>query len=87
MKDSGSASTIVIIITAILTLVFLPVIIFWFGYFGGWILSSFVGEHITQGVNLLLDRHSLEVDTIPVLCGTLAVIGRYFSSTQTNNNK
>jgi hypothetical protein len=87
MKNNENGWFVTFIVGVVALLIFYPILVFWFGYFGGWILSNFVGEHITQGVNLLLGRHSLEVDTIPILCGTLAVVGNYFKSTQTNNNK
>ena len=75
------------IISIIAFLIFYPIFIFWCGYFGVWILSQFVGSYIVEGFNLLFGRNVVTVELIPVLLGSLAVIGSYFKSTQTNNNK
>lgn len=68
-------------------LVFAPVICFGLSWFGGWILKICVGELISDGLNLLFDTTRFTPDFIPLACATLATIGRYFRSSQTNNNK
>lgn len=59
-------------------LVFSPVITFGFAWMGGWILKVCVGSAITT---------RFTPDFIPLACATLATIGKYFKSSQTNNNK
>jgi len=67
-------------------LVFSPVITFGFAYLGGWILKLVVGDAIAGGMNLLFDTTRFTPDFIPLACATLATIGKYFKSSQTNNN-
>ena len=69
-----------------MSLVFSPVLTFLFGAFGGWILKIFVGDSIVSGFNAIFGRVALTADFIPTFCGSLAVIGSYFKSHQTNNN-
>lgn len=68
-------------------LVFLPIIVFAFGAFGGWILKLFVGGHVAYGMNVLLGTDRFNPAQLPVLCGTLAVLGSYFKSTTTNKTE
>lgn len=76
-----------IIVGFIVALVLSPVITFAFAYIGGMILDFFVGERLVAGLNLMFDTTRFTRDLIPLACATLATIGRYFKSSQTNNNK
>ena len=75
-----------VIVTFIGLLVFAPVITFGFAYLGGMILDWIVGEKLVNGLNLMFDTTRFTRDLIPLTCATLATIGRYFKSSQTNNN-
>ena len=68
-------------------LVFSPVITFVFAYLGGLLLKWIVGSIICDGLNIIFNTNKFTPDLIPVVCATLATIGRYFKSVQTNNNK
>ena len=75
-----------VVVTFIGLLVFAPVITFGFAYLGGMILDWIVGENLVNGLNLMFDTTRFTRDLIPLTCATLATIGRYFKSSQTNNN-
>ena len=75
-----------VIVTFIGLLVFAPVITFGFAYLGGMILDWIVGEKLVNGLNLMFDTTRFTRDLIPLTCATLATIGRYVKSSQTNNN-
>lgn len=68
-------------------LVFSPVLTFGFAYVGGMLLDYFAGEKLVAGLNLMFNTTRFTRDLIPLSCATLATIGRYFKSSQTNNNK
>lgn len=68
-------------------LVFSPVLTFGFAYLGGMILNWVVGKSFVNGLNLIFDTTRFTRDLIPLTCATLATIGKYFKSSQTNNNK
>lgn len=76
-----------IIIGFIGLLVFSPVLVFGFAYLGGLILKWIVGDSITYGFNVVFNTTRFTPDLIPIICATLATIGKYFKATQTNNNK
>lgn len=75
-----------VVVTFIGLLVFAPVITFGFAYLGGMILDWIVGEKLVNGLNLMFDTTRFTRELIPLTCATLATIGRYFKSSQTNNN-
>ena len=64
-----------------------PVLTFGFAYLGGMILNCFVGDAITHGLNVVFDTTRFTRELIPLTCATLATVGKYFKSTNTNNNK
>lgn len=84
MKGLGRLTALVGIIGL---LVFGPVITFGFAWIGGWILKVCVGSAIADGMNLMFNTTRFTPDFIPLACATLATIGKYFKSSQTNNNK
>lgn len=84
MEGLGWMTTLVGIIGL---LVFSPVITFGFAWMGGWILKVCVGTAIADGMNLMFSTTRFTPDFIPLACATLATIGKYFKSSQTNNNK
>lgn len=84
MKGLGWLTALVGIIGL---LVFSPVITFGFAWMGGWILKVCVGNAIADGMNLMFNTTRFTPDFIPLACATLATIGKYFKSSQTNNNK
>lgn len=88
MKDKLTvAGAVTLIIGLIGALIFSPVIIFGFAWVGGLILKMCVGDTITSGLNLMFNTTRFTPEMIPLACATLATIGKYFKSTQTNNNK
>ena len=80
---------ITVFITFIVGSVLYPVLTFLFAYLGGLLLNWILGAKLVNGLNLMFDTTRFTRELIPLTCDTLATIGRYFRSTQTNriNNK
>ena len=78
-----------VIIGFIGLLVFSPVLTFGCAYIGGMILDWVVGAGLIKGLNLIFNTTRFNRELIPLTCATLATIGKYFksSNTNTNNNK
>lgn len=88
MKNILEATSVMaLIIGFICMMVFMPAITFGFAYFGGWILKLCVGDMVANGMNLIFNTTRFTADIIPITCATLATVGKYFKSIQTNNNK
>lgn len=65
-------------------LVFAPVLVFGFGWLGGWILKLVFGATVTNTMNLMFGT-AIMPHQLPLITGTLAVIGSYFKSSHTHN--
>ena len=65
-------------------LIFAPAITFVLGAFGGWILKHTVGSYMISGLNILFNTQRFCVTQLPVICGTLAMVGSYFYSSNIN---
>jgi hypothetical protein len=54
-------------------------------YFGGWItghiLAWLIGDTVINGMNYLFNTTRFTADMLPVICGTLGVIGSFFKPT------
>jgi len=82
----GNASCVSVLVLAAVVLIFGSTITFWLGYFGGWLLSCFAGEMVTDGLNMVLGeftQYSFKQDDIPLFCGIMTTIGGFFKSTHT----
>lgn len=88
MKRSGleNVGVISVVVGFIGLLVFSPVLTFGFAYLGGMILDWIVGIKLVDGLNLMFNTTRFTRELIPIACATLATIGRYFKSTQSNSN-
>lgn len=71
-------------LTVILILIFSPVITFFCGWFGGWMLMKIIGDAVASGFNTLFGTSRFTPDMLPIVCGSLALIGSCFKSTNTN---
>ena len=89
MKNSSLETVGIVSVIAgfIALLVFSPVLTFLCAYVGGMLLDWIVGAKLVNGLNLMFDTTRFTRDLIPLTCATLATIGRYFKSSQSNTNK
>ncbi len=76
-----------IIVGVVGLLIFVPVLCFGGGYVGGLLLKWVVGNAFVNGVNTIMPNIEFTQDSIPVMCGVLAVIGSYFKATQINKKE
>lgn len=68
------------IIGAVILWIISPILIFGAGWFSGWILMKIVGGSMVSGLNTLFGTTRFVPELIPVVCGTLAVIGNFFKA-------
>lgn len=53
------------------------------GYLDGLILKWIIGDTVVNGLNLLFNTTRFTVNTIPITCGALALVGSFFKTTST----
>ena len=85
MKDSNGCFAIIFV--AIAVVIFGPVLYYFCGWVTGHILSWFIGDTIIGGINYLFNTTRFTVDNLPMLCGTLGVIGSFFKSSDYHSTK
>ena len=69
------------IISTIIAMFIMPILIFLGGVVSGLILKWIVGGFVVDGLNLIFNTTRFSADKIPIVCGTLAVIGSFFKIT------
>lgn len=67
-----------VIIFIILGILLEPFLIFWLGYFTGWIAKITIGTYLVKGFHTFYIP--ISIDQIPILCGVLAFIGSFFKN-------
>lgn len=70
-------------LTAIILIFFGSLIYFAAGYLDGLILKWIIGGTVVNGLNLLFNTTRFTADTIPLACGTLALVCSFFKNTIT----
>ena len=60
---------------------YLLAVSFMFAYIGGCILKFFVGDALVNGLNIIFNTTRFTKPMIPVICATIATIGKYFKTT------
>lgn len=68
------------IISTIIAMFIVPILIFLAGAISGLVLKWIIGGFVVDGLNLIFNTTRFSADKIPIICGTLAVIGSFFKS-------
>ena len=85
MKDKIGIALAIIGIIAVLFI--WPVISFGIGAFTGWVLQITIGGTVAEGLNMVFGEGKFTPEMIPLFCATMGLIGGFFRSTLSNNNK
>ena len=76
---------IIIILGALALIVFSPFLSFACGWLIGWLIKIVFGATLVTGLKLL--NINIDVGSIPLLCGTLNVIGMFFRNVSMRSSK
>ena len=81
-NDYGIGSDILKLLGAVLLLIliiiFEPFLLFWLGYFSGWLAKIFIGKYIVAWFGLF--GITLSLESIPLFAGVFAWIASFFQS-------
>lgn len=72
---------VIVAVTTLVLLFFMPVINFGLAYLAGWILEVFIGDTVANGLNTMFNTDRFSADILPLFCGALGLIGSAFKST------
>lgn len=83
--------TIGIIVLAVIFIVFYPFLLFWVGYFSGWLAKLVIGTKLAAALNIAFHTTWFTAEMLPMIGGALAWVGSFFKgarqvTTEKKNN-
>lgn len=85
-KFSTVITPILVVISTLTAFLVSKFFVFAFGYICGIVLRWLIGGVVANGFNLLLNTERFTSDSIPLVVGTLALIGSFFRTSTSNQN-
>ena len=79
MREVGKL--IGIIVLSIVCVVFYPFLLFWVGYFSGWVAKLIIGAKLAAALNMAFHTTWFTAEMLPMIGGALAWIGSFFKRT------
>ena len=86
-KNVSGWAIVGIIAFLVVVIIIEPALLFWLGYFGGWLAKLVIGTKLVTAINMVFGT-AFTADMLPMIGGALAWIGSFFKSihTASNNN-
>ena len=86
-KDISGWGILGIIAFLVVMLILQPALLFWLGYFSGWLAKLIIGTKLVTAINMVFGT-AFTADMLPMIGGALGWIGGFFKSihTASNNN-
>ena len=83
MKNFNFVFVLGLIFLLAILVILEPLVIFWLGYFSGWITKIIIGDKICKAF-LVAFGISIDPSILPWIGGALAWVGSFFKSIQTS---
>ena len=82
MNRKNDSGWILVGIIAFLVVVIIiePALLFWLGYFSGWLAKLVIGTKLVTAINMVFGT-AFTADMLPMIGGVLGWIGGFFKST------
>ena len=86
-KDVSGWAIVGVIAFLIVVIIIEPALLFWLGYFSGWLAKLVIGTKLVTAINTVFGT-AFTADILPMIGGALGWIGSFFRSVRTikNNN-
>ena len=84
-KDVSGWAIVGVIAFLIVAIIIEPALLFWFGYFGGWLAKLVIGTKLVTAINMVFGT-AFTADMLPMIGGALGWIGSFFKSVRTASN-
>ena len=86
-KDDSGWAIVGVIAFLIVVIIIQPALLFWLGYFSGWLAKLIIGTKLVTAINMIFGT-AFTADMLPMIGGALAWIGGFFKSiSATSNNQ
>ena len=86
-KDVSGWAIVGVIAFLIVVIIIQPALLFWLGYFSGWLAKLVIGTKLVTAINMVFGT-AFTADMLPMIGGALGWIGGFFKlvHTASNNN-
>ena len=86
-KDVSGWAIVGVIAFLIVVIIIQPALLFWLGYFSGWLAKLVIGTKLVTAINMVFGT-AFTADMLPMIGGALGWVGSFFRSARTikNNN-
>lgn len=74
--------TIGIIVLAAIFIVFYPFLLFWVGYFSGWLAKLVIGTKLAAAFNVAFHTSYFTAEMLPMIGGALGWVSAFFKGTR-----
>ena len=87
-KDISGWAIVGVIAFFIVVIIIQPALLFWLGYFSGWLAKLVIGTKLVTAINTIFGT-AFTADMLPMIGGALGWIGSFFKSIRaiSNNQK
>ena len=87
-KDVSGWAIVGVIAFFVVVIIIEPALLFWLGYFSGWLAKLVIGTKLVTAINMVFGT-AFTADMLPMIGGALGWIGGFFKSTTAvkGNNK
>lgn len=75
-----------VIVFIIVVIIIQPALLFWLGYFSGWLAKLIIGTKLVTAINMVFGT-AFTADMLPMIGGALGWIGSFFKSINNVKNK
>ena len=84
-KDVSGWAIVGVIAFLIVVIIIQPALLFWLGYFSGWLAKLIIGTKLVTAINMIFGT-AFTAYMLPMICGALGWIGSFFKSVRTASN-
>ena len=84
-KDISGWAIVGVIAFFVVAIIIEPALLFWLGYFSGWLAKIVIGTKLVTAINMVFGT-AFTADMLPMIGDALGWIGGFFKSIRTASN-
>ena len=84
-KEVSGWAIVGVIAFFVVVIIIEPALLFWLGYFSGWLAKLVIGTKLVTAINMVFGT-AFTADMLPMIGGALGWIGSFFKSVRTTSN-
>ena len=84
-KDVSGWAIVGVIVFFVVMIIIEPALLFWLGYFSGWLAKLVIGTKLVTAINMVFGT-AFTADMLPIIGGVLGWIGGFFKTINTTSN-